>query len=285
MSRIVDIDSRYLLERSLQSEGLFCNESFVIARSLSAVGKKFMTCGVAHRPTTGRVFVVTRGWLSCIINLLEYRLDARTIAVVLPGTVYEVTDHSEDIDIQFFSYDSVYFDVKQLHLMQRVIRLDETMWQITTHFFDILWLMTKQPAFTQKINSHTQRIFLMQLKRYAESDGEMMGVANNLRTHKLFYHLAELIKCYGTQERNISFYADKLCISPNHLMTLIKDTTGSTIKTWIDLHLIQQAKMKLKYGDSPIAEISEQLNFPNPSFFSNFFKRKTGLTPSQYRNL
>ena len=49
-------------------------------------------------------------------------------------------------------------------------------------------------------------------------------------------------------------------------------------------HIIQQAKLQLKYSDLPVWQIAEAQNFPNPSFFSKFFKRETGMTPAEYRN-
>ena len=52
---------------------------------------------------------------------------------------------------------------------------------------------------------------------------------------------------------------------------------------WIHRHIIQQAKLQLKYSDLPVWQIAESLNFPNPSFFSKFFKREAGMTPNEFR--
>ena len=49
-------------------------------------------------------------------------------------------------------------------------------------------------------------------------------------------------------------------------------------------HIIQQAKLQLKYSDLPVWQIAESLNFPNCSFFSKFVNRETGMTPAEYRN-
>ena len=47
--------------------------------------------------------------------------------------------------------------------------------------------------------------------------------------------------------------------------------------------LIFDAKSQLKYTRKTIQEISNDLNFPNPSFFGKFFKQHTGMTPKAYR--
>jgi AraC family transcriptional activator of pobA len=44
-----------------------------------------------------------------------------------------------------------------------------------------------------------------------------------------------------------------------------------------------EGKHLLKYSKMSVQEISYYLNFPNQSFFAQYFKRQTGLTPSDYR--
>ncbi|MBO6189322.1 MAG: helix-turn-helix domain-containing protein [Alloprevotella sp.] len=59
--------------------------------------------------------------------------------------------------------------------------------------------------------------------------------------------------------------------------------SGKPPKEWIDDALLTQVKIELKYTEKSVARISDDNNFPNPSFFSKFFKRLAGLTPLEYR--
>ncbi|MBQ3360807.1 MAG: helix-turn-helix domain-containing protein, partial [Bacteroidaceae bacterium] len=52
---------------------------------------------------------------------------------------------------------------------------------------------------------------------------------------------------------------------------------------WIDRALIEHIKIELKHTDKSIAQISDEMDFPNPSFFSKFFKRLADKTPLEYR--
>ena len=52
---------------------------------------------------------------------------------------------------------------------------------------------------------------------------------------------------------------------------------------WINQSVVLEAKVLLKHSDLLIFQISDELNFPNPSFFSKFFKRMTGMTPAEYQ--
>ncbi len=52
---------------------------------------------------------------------------------------------------------------------------------------------------------------------------------------------------------------------------------------WINQPIILEAKVLLKHSNLLVYQVSDELNFPNPSFFSKFFKRMTGMTPHEYQ--
>lgn len=77
--------------------------------------------------------------------------------------------------------------------------------------------------------------------------------------------------------------ADKLFISSRYLSDLLKQETGKTALELIHIYLISEAKNLLTEGEKNIAEISYELGFENPTYFSRLFKRETGLTPINFR--
>lgn len=86
------------------------------------------------------------------------------------------------------------------------------------------------------------------------------------------------------QERFLDFYADALNITPKHLSRTIKNQTGVSAVEWIDRFVILEAKVLLKSSRLNIQQISDKLNFPSQSFFGKYFKKKTGLSPKEFRN-
>jgi len=86
------------------------------------------------------------------------------------------------------------------------------------------------------------------------------------------------------QERSVAYYADKLCLTPKYLSMTVKKITGHPISDWINEVVIIETKRMLKATDMTALQISEELNFPNPSFFGRFFKQYAGMTPLQYKN-
>ena len=103
------------------------------------------------------------------------------------------------------------------------------------------------------------------------------------RAEEYFKQFTHLLGEHFREERSVGFYARQLCITPKYLTTLIKRISGQSVSEWIDYYVILEAKTLLKYSTMSIQEIAYYLNFPNQSFFGSYFKRNTGMSPSQYK--
>jgi AraC-like DNA-binding protein len=93
----------------------------------------------------------------------------------------------------------------------------------------------------------------------------------------------DLVQTHYKEQRELSFYADKLCLTPKHLSKVIKKVSGTTANEWIDNHVTLEAQALLKSTDMTVQQVSEELNFPSQSFFGKYFKRCTGMSPSEYK--
>lgn len=103
------------------------------------------------------------------------------------------------------------------------------------------------------------------------------------RAEEYFKQFTHLLGEHFREERSVGFYARQLCITPKYLTTLIKRISGQSVSEWINNYVILEAKTLLKYSTMSIQEIAYYLNFPNQSFFGSYFKRNTGMSPSQYK--
>ena len=120
------------------------------------------------------------------------------------------------------------------------------------------------------------------LTHYMEEHPEMENPVHN-RAEEYFKQFTELLGEHYTRERSVGYYARQLCITPKYLTTLIKRISGKSVSEWIDSYVILEAKTLLKYSNMSVQEIAYYLNFPNQSFFGSYFKRNTGMSPSQYK--
>ena len=120
------------------------------------------------------------------------------------------------------------------------------------------------------------------LTHYLTEHPEVDSPIHN-RAEEYFRQFTELLGEHYKHERSVGFYARQLCITPKYLTTLIKRISGKSVSEWIDNYVIIEAKTLLKYSTMSIQEIAYYLNFPNQSFFGSYFKRNTGMSPSQYK--
>lgn len=83
--------------------------------------------------------------------------------------------------------------------------------------------------------------------------------------------------------RTVKYYADKLCITPKYLSTLCSKETGKVPSQWIKDFLVERIRYLLVSTNKSCKEITNELNFPNTSFFGKFTKQHLGASPLSYR--
>ena len=95
--------------------------------------------------------------------------------------------------------------------------------------------------------------------------------------------LRQLIDRHFRRERLISFYAEKLAMTPDRLNDHVKRATGVTAGHLIRQRVLTEAKRQLVFTTQAIHEIAYDLAFSDPSHFTRFFRKQTGVTPQVFR--
>lgn len=99
---------------------------------------------------------------------------------------------------------------------------------------------------------------------------------------KIFQKFTSLIGTYLSKSRSANFYATQLSITYKHLNLICKELVNKTAKSVIDDFVILQAKRNLINSNLKITEIAYKLGFEDPTNFSKYFKKHTGLTPKNF---
>ena len=81
------------------------------------------------------------------------------------------------------------------------------------------------------------------------------------------------------------YFAQQMHLSPKYLSDKLKVLTGKTMQEHIHFKLVENAKVYLKEAELSVSEIAYRLGFEYPQYFSRFFKKKVGISPTDYRVL
>ena len=99
------------------------------------------------------------------------------------------------------------------------------------------------------------------------------------------YRFRQLVDREFTRHHRVSDFARMLALTPGHLNALVRVHLGRSAKAVIRDRLLVEAKRMLLYSDRTAAGVGYALGFRDPAYFSRFFRRETGVTPSVFRRV
>ena len=134
------------------------------------------------------------------------------------------------------------------------------------------------------VRSVLEALFFETLGVYSAHSMDLRSMQTIRRKDSLLYDFIQLVESEFRRERSVAYYANRLCVSPKHLSSMVKEASGRTAGDWIDSYVIMEAKALLKNTGMTVQEISQALNFANQSFFGKYFKHLTGISPRMYRS-
>ncbi|WP_379091960.1 helix-turn-helix domain-containing protein [Pedobacter sp. UC225_65] len=103
------------------------------------------------------------------------------------------------------------------------------------------------------------------------------------RQQVLMRDFIQLIESHYIQKRSVKEYADLLSVTANYLSQSVKQASGRNALSFITERVATEAKSLIRYTDMEISGIAYQLEFSDPNNFGKFFKKHTGLSPSEFR--
>ncbi|RUM23335.1 helix-turn-helix domain-containing protein [Rhizobium vallis] len=127
------------------------------------------------------------------------------------------------------------------------------------------------------------RLILMTLWRGTE--GERNEQRGQGETGSILQRYRQLVEAGFRQHRPISDYAAELGVTADRLHAVCQRSLGRSPIQLLHERVVQEAKLRLERSARNIQEISDSLGFSDPTYFSHFFKRKTGLSPAGYREI
>ncbi len=163
------------------------------------------------------------------------------------------------------------------------VEADPAQFALAEQILATIYSITATPDYNEKVVESLIAAFVHLFISMREQDAQAHSAPVN-RADAVFNDFIALVNEHCAAHHTLDFYADKLCLTQRYLGSLVRQSSGVTAKEWIDRAIIAQAKVALRYSDVTIAMLADQLGFPNAAFFTKYFKRLTGQTPSAFRH-
>lgn len=260
-------------------------------------GKKRAFDNDAHFPDAMLIIRGLEGRALVNLDYTPYEIGADTMLIVLPIHVLQVVHTSPDFKgrllviqksfIEECSLTNGYLSLSNYMTLRKnpyvsfvrgeSIYLDKCLNDIKEK------IELRDHAFHKEVIKNTFCAYVLETAHVMSQHRITKSIPILSRKEDIVNRFFQLIIRNCKVEHSTTFYADKLCITPQYLSSILKDMTGKPANYWISDALITEAKIELRKPQVTVQEVAYTLNFSDQSSFGKFFKKGIGLSPSQYR--
>lgn len=229
------------------------------------------------------------------IDMEKYDLsEPANIIRLLPGQIVAFNNTSPDFDVDVvimsksfvdnllvFANGSVPFSFdKRLNAVVRIGEREKMASMFIKAIRHILDENAENP-YKSKIVQHVLMAIFYSSEKISKNEVEKPRTNADILSKEFL----ALVKEHFREERQLKFYADKMCITPRYLSRVVKECTQFSAADWIERFVVLEARALLKSTNMTVQQISDELNFPSQTFFGKYFKRRVGLSPKEYRRI
>lgn len=228
------------------------------------------------------------------IDFNVYEMTGKQVFFVSPGQVHQIIEQKKSYGYVFmFSYDFLALNNIPINFIDNLNLFNDygntpplpVSWQeiekLSGFCEQMLELYQTPIKFIDQALGSLLQLFLINCNNlcslFIENTQTQEAGNSILRNFKL------LVNEKFTSWHTTGEYAYALHVTPDHLTRVIKSLSGKTAKDYIQSRIIVAAKRLLYFSDEPLKEIAYNLGFSEPANFSAFFKKCTGIAPSEFR--
>ena len=238
------------------------------------------------------ILIYDKGSAHVSINMKEYVVKAPAVLTVLPDSTFQYHEHSDDLEYKALVYskaftENLFLNTDRMHPIRASI-LDNALqegWEsvcVYNMYVKMLLELLRRGQTAYKLEA-AKHLTLAVFYGFSNTKHALID-AQTGRKDELYARFTALVRRHFRTSRDVSFYADELCVTVKYLSQVVKGKSGKPALDFIEEHVITECKALLSSTTMTVQQIADALHFPSQSVFGKYFKRVTGLSPREYRN-
>ena len=236
------------------------------------------------------------GELTFELNYTSYTLKANGFLIITPLDILTFENSSADYASTVLVLPSEVFSpiLKDINLLNfkyikhtPVVNLQNEYLALYKQVLSTLWHtkeLVAEEDFDKIASLQISSLAVVQQDYYhkyiAKKDNGFEYIPRKKELFRNFIH--ELLESHQVS-REVLFYANEMGVSSGYLNEICNEVSGHSAKAIIDSAVTARLKYELSYTSKSVQELAEEYNFPSQSYFTRYYKRMTGLTPSEFR--
>ena len=241
------------------------------------------------------VILCVNGEISFGINGTNHTMHKNDILICPPDMILSEARHSDDMRCYSIAISPNYFKrilptidinwkVRITFETHPILSLNEKETDLFCQYHDLL-----QKKMSSNLGKHHAEVIdsLMLAFIYEFGDTISRFIDKPERPFSsaeyIFQTFIETLTNMQPKKRNVAFYAEELNITPKYLTAICRSISGHPASKIIDTYVIKDISYMLRYTRKSVKEISNELDFPNISFFGKYVKKHLGMSPKNYR--
>ena len=237
---------------------------------------------------------------TAVIDLFSMRrqISKNDLVTILPFQLGSIHKVSDDFSMIFFKVDKVMF----MDIMSSLGRITPDFFFHMRKDFQVPISVNEakrflgfcraidfrtnndDPAFRRETILHLLRIYYWDFYVHFQKKTRKRNTPLlNSNKESIAMKFAMLVFENRETHREVAYYADQLCISPLYLTKIIQEVNGRSARDMIADYTIIGIKTLLRNADITIKDVVRHSGFSSQSSFSRFFRKHTGMSPSEYR--
>lgn len=264
-------------------------EKVVIKNTLDVIGKEPYKDYLSHA-------LCTAGSCTFTFNGKEFELHKGDVMIVRKGKLMEKVRPKEGFQVTNIMVESEFITVSspiksnygvkgQLSLfLNPVMHLTAEQYAICQRDFDNIAFRLSQTRhhFYEELMMNAVQAMILDFFDFHSELYEETDVS--VQTATIMNNFLRLLE-NGEYRRNreVAWYADKLCITPKYLSQVTNEASGFSANFWINRYTILDISRLLRDKSLTFVAISDMFGFSSPAYFSRYVQRFLGTNPTEYR--